>query len=279
MAVAVLAALVIYGVIVIVSKPQQAAAPVGQDANPGRWPLPFKPLQVIAMVLALFLVPQVIMGLVLGTVLAVLGYSQMDADTLLSDSGTVQFVYMLLVDGAVLLLVYWLLKRRGFSLRTIGFKRPKLDDAGMAIMAYVLYFAALLVALNGIKLLLPGVDWDQKQELGFNRDTVGLALIPVFISLVVLPPLAEETMMRGLLYSGLRSSLPVVGSAVITSVMFGAAHLFNGGVLLWAAAIDTFILSLALVWLREKTDSLWPCIMLHAIKNGLAFLYLFVLRI
>jgi membrane protease YdiL (CAAX protease family) len=43
------------------------------------------------------------------------------------------------------------------------------------------------------------------------------------------------------------------------------------------AALDTFTLSLVLCYLRQKTDSLWPGIMLHALKNGLAFMSLFLI--
>jgi len=47
---------------------------------------------------------------------------------------------------------------------------------------------------------------------------------------------------------------------------------------LYIAALDTFILSLVLIYLREKTGSLWASITLHAVKNGVAFMALFVLH-
>jgi membrane protease YdiL (CAAX protease family) len=64
-------------------------------------------------------------------------------------------------------------------------------------------------------------------------------------------------------------------------LLFAAAHLQwgSGAPLLWVAAIDTFVLSMVLSTLREKTGSLWSAIGLHAIKNGVAFTLLFVLRL
>ena len=57
------------------------------------------------------------------------------------------------------------------------------------------------------------------------------------------------------------------------------AHLAEGGAAgpLWIGFIDTFILSLVLCYLRVKTGSLWAGITLHALKNGIAFVALFVI--
>ena len=67
---------------------------------------------------------------------------------------------------------------------------------------------------------------------------------------------------------------------LVTSVIFGALHTLTGkDGLLWIAAIDTFALSLVLCYLREKTGNLYASMGVHAIKNGIAFLALFVLHL
>ena len=87
-----------------------------------------------------------------------------------------------------------------------------------------------------------------------------------------LPPIGEETLMRGYLYSGLRSRLHFWPALLITSLLFGVAHLSTGvSGPLWAAAVDTFILSAVLVYLREKTGALYAPIMLHGLNNLVAF--------
>src|SRR5690606_7282850 len=106
-------------------------------------------------------------------------------------------------------------------------------------------------------------------------------LILVFISLVLLPPFVEEVLARGFLYTGLKTKWPVWAAAVVTSLIFAAAHLEfgSGAPLLWVAAIDTFTLSLVLIYLREKTGKLGASIMLHMLKNGVAFVLLFIVGI
>jgi membrane protease YdiL (CAAX protease family) len=103
----------------------------------------------------------------------------------------------------------------------------------------------------------------------------------VFISLVVLPTIVEEILVRGFLYGGLRNKLRPVGAGLIASLIFAAAHLQfgSGEPLLWVAAIDTFILSLFLIRLRETTGNLWSGMTVHFMKNGLAFTALFIIGV
>jgi membrane protease YdiL (CAAX protease family) len=127
---------------------------------------------------------------------------------------------------------------------------------------------------------VPGVNADQSQQVGFDSASGGGPLTLVFLGLVVLPALTEEILVRGFLFGGLRNKLPFVSSALITSGLFGMAHLQlgNGSSPLWIAAVDTFILSLVLVWLREKTGNIWAGVIVHMAKNSIAFLSLFIFK-
>jgi len=124
---------------------------------------------------------------------------------------------------------------------------------------------SLLVIAGVVIGLLPGVPT--------------IVVTPDIVSLVVLPPLAEETAMRGFLYTGLKRLFPWTVSGMLVSLLFGAAHLAEGGASgpLWIGAIDTFTLSLVLVFLREKTGNLWAGVALHATKNFVAFYALFII--
>ncbi|MDZ7744272.1 MAG: CPBP family intramembrane glutamic endopeptidase [Candidatus Saccharibacteria bacterium] len=165
--------------------------------------------------------------------------------------------------------------------RSIGLKRPQLKDGLNALLGYGYYFPLFIVTSVAVYNFLPGVDFQQEQQLGFDRAVSGWPLLVVFVGLVVLPPLYEEILCRGFLYTGLRRRMNMWVAGFITSVVFAAAHLGfgSGDPLHWAVAIDTFVLSIVLVGLREKTGSLWPAIGLHAIKNMIAFSLLFIFRI
>ncbi len=170
------------------------------------------------------------------------------------------------------------MKKRKSSFAAIGLNRkPILKDFLYAVLAAVAYFVIYLFILSVITKLIPSLNIEQKQELGF--DNVAKYQLPlVFLSLVILPPIIEEITARGLLYSGLRNKYKIPQAALLTSFLFAIAHLQagSGNPLLWVAAIDTFILSFVLIYVKEKTGSLWSSIALHGIKNLIAFMSIYV---
>ncbi len=192
-----------------------------------------------------------------------------------------QFLSILAVEVATLLIILLYLRSRGASLRTLGLKNFQAFDILRSLAGFAGYFTLYFMVITVAKAVLPALNLEQQQELGFDTALRGVELIPVFLSLVILPPFVEEILCRGFLYGGLRTKLKPVGAALITSGLFAAAHLQWGSntPLLWVAAIDTFVLSLVLCYLREKSGRLWASIGLHVIKNLVAFLALFVFKL
>jgi membrane protease YdiL (CAAX protease family) len=191
-----------------------------------------------------------------------------------------QFFFILLAETFTIFPIVLFLRRYKLSLSYLGLKKPRLRDplyGALAIPVYYFLFAILAAIATW---LYPALNVTQKQELGFDSVVGTSQLILTFFSLVVLPPLAEEILFRGFIYKTLRKSLSFPIAMVITSLLFGAGHLAEGGTSgpLYIGALQTFSLSLVLVYLREKTDSLWPSITLHASNNLIAFIYLFVLH-
>lgn len=194
------------------------------------------------------------------------------------DSAAAQSTYIFLISILSLSAVYGYLQLFRIKLSAIGLRRPRWSDLGWGMVAYPVYFIVYLLGLTLVIQLVPGFDAAQKQHLGFDNVQGALPLILTFVCLVILPPLVEEIMMRGLLYSSLRKATPFIIAALMTSILFAVAHLPAGGPAgpLYVAALDTFILSLVLVYLREKTGGLWASMTLHAVKNGIAYFILYI---
>jgi membrane protease YdiL (CAAX protease family) len=252
------------------------------DPEPAKLPaskplIPWSPWLAIPFVVVVYFVSQIIAAVALAIWPAINRWSSGQTDDWLSSSIYAQFFYVLIAEGLVVLAVYQFLKWYRRDWKAIGLRRPKWRDVGLGLLIAPLYYLSYIVIVAAAGQLVPSLDVDQTQQLGF--DPVGTwQLVVTFISLVILPPLVEEILMRGFLYTSLRKAMPVLGAALTTSAIFAAAHLQagSGAPLLWVAAIDTFVLSLFLVWLREKTGSLWAGITLHALKNGIAFFALFI---
>lgn len=241
----------------------------------------YGPVAAISITVGAFFASQLLVGLAIGLLPMLFGWEVSQVDTWLTESVLAKFLTILAVEAVLLWLIWQFMKSRRIPAKSIGLVKPEVRDISYAIIGYVVYFV-LFIALTVIaKGFFPGLDLEQEQEIGFSRATTGNALWLVFATLVILPPVTEEIVCRGFLYTGLRNKLPKIIAAIITSIIFAAAHLQwgSGKALLWAAALDTFVLSMILVYLRDKTGRLWSPILVHMFKNGLAFTILFVFRL
>jgi membrane protease YdiL (CAAX protease family) len=251
------------------------------------------PAASIIVVFAIYVIAQIV-GLVLVNLYPLAKHwNSQQTSNWINNSVVGQFWFVVFVEALSLLLLHYFLQRRKTNFRALGLnRRPKFSDAYYMIAGFVVYFVVFYVTLTAVTKAIPQFNPDQKQNLGFSSTTSGPALWLVFISLVVLPPIVEEILFRGFLYTGLRGAdwhkvkvfkflgkYPKIVAAIITSLIFASLHLLEGnGGLLWVAGLDTFILSLVLVYLREKTDSLYASMGVHMIKNLLAFVSLFVIH-
>lgn len=205
-------------------------------------------------------------------ILATLGFSS-EAE-MIAKTTEVSVVYI--IGGLSLIASLGVLMRlSSISLKELNLKKPSMGDVLYTVLGYGLYVVILLVVLSFVRILFPQLDWDQTQQLGLSTSISGLTLVLVFVALVVVTPLAEEILFRGFIYSRLRHyGVGVVVSAVLTSVLFGLVHQQ------WNVALDTFLLSLVMIYVMEfRKRNLWVAIGMHSIKNCIAFLGLFVFKL
>lgn len=237
------------------------------------------PTSAILVTLGIYFGAQLFAGYFIVQYLISTGSAKENISSLVEESVPVQFGFILLVEIFSLLLLWLFLKRRKISWEKIGLKKPSIQNLLYAFPAYAGYFLAVLATFLLIENFFPAIDVRQEQQVGFDT-AAGSALILVFVALVILPALVEEIIVRGFLYGGLRNKLKPLTAALVASVVFGAAHLQlgSGEKLVWIAAIDTFVLSMVLIWLREKTGNIWAGVVVHMIKNSLAFVTLFIVK-
>ncbi len=236
------------------------------------------PVASVVITIVLFMLSQFIASLFFIVLAQLLGWDHQRFSDWYDSSALPQFIFVLVAYVFIIVGIYFLVRKKGKTLAYIGVARPRLSDAGKALVAYGIYMAIFIVVTIVAKKIAPSLNLDQEQQLGFSANKGVVSLILTGVSLVILPPLAEELLCRGFLYTGLRSKLKFIPAAIITSIIFATAHLQfgSGAPLLWVAALDTFVLSLVLVYLREKTGRLTASIFLHMIKNAVAFSILFI---
>jgi len=98
-----------------------------------------------------------------------------------------------------------------------------------------------------------------------------LALACLAITAVVVAPLFEETLFRGVLLPVLTRHWGAAAGVGLSALIFGLAHLSLGEL------TPLTLLGLALGWLRLRHGRLGPCVLMHGLWNGLTFLNLILL--
>lgn len=153
---------------------------------------------------------------------------------------------------------------------------PLWKDILITPAGFIVYLFISAILLYILSRLSPGFNVDQKQDVGFSDVILQYQYILAFVSLVIVVPIAEEVLFRGYLFGKLKKSVPVWLAILVTSLVFGVFHLVNSGAFAWNLAIDTFTLSVILCLLRVVTGNIWSSILLHMLKNGIAFYLYFI---
>jgi len=78
---------------------------------------------------------------------------------------------------------------------------------------------------------------------------------------VFVAPFAEELLFRGSLFGWMRRRWPASATIFVTSALFALGHPMA---VLWPAA---FMLGVGAAWFRERSGSLTPFIVMHAVNN------------
>lgn len=166
--------------------------------------------------------------------------------------------YVLLIGYAVPLIavIYIGAKRkRGIQYRSIKKEPP--------LIAYLILLAAtpaLGFIIEPLITLIPISDsW--KSMLTFMDDT-GFA---VFILTVIAAPVLEEVLFRGVILDGFIKRYTPAKAILVSSILFGAVHLNP-----WQF-IAGLTAGIAMGWVYWKTKSLFLCIFMHFVNNGLSF--------
>lgn len=234
------------------------------------------PTRIVLTVLAIFFASQFVSIFAVELFASVFGLND-GSVSVLNNSSTAQFFYILIAEALAVAGVLTVLRHRNLGLASIGLaRRLRWRDLAFAAVGFIGFVVTLIIVTAVISAFWHGYNTNQAQDVGFKTAVRAADKAIAFVSLVLLPPLGEEILMRGYLFSGLRARWSFVIAGLVTSVLFGAAHLLTGnGGLLWAAGIDTFVLSLFLVYLRERTGALYAGMMVHALNNVLAFIVYF----
>jgi membrane protease YdiL (CAAX protease family) len=225
--------------------------------GPDAWPAWIAPVALVAGLIGAF-----VGGLVVALVAQAFGADVIDADDtppgVLLGATLVQDVS--LVAAAI---VFARMSGRVWA-EHFGFRPAPFWRALGAVVATYVGF----VILAAIWTTLVGDPEEEPllEDLGVDEST--LLLVLGIATVCVAAPLVEELFFRGFFYRALRNRAGVAGAAILTGLVFGGMHASSSPV---EHLVPLAVLGALFCLLYQVTGSLYPCIVLHAINNSIAF--------
>jgi membrane protease YdiL (CAAX protease family) len=209
--------------------------------------------------------PRLVGWAILVGVLALVSY----AANLASDGDTpddVLYRWSSAVGGLIqygIILAIVLALSRGIAPATLGLRGPASwrKAAGLmlgALVAIWIIGAVLNVFLEaGEEQGLVPDGWDSDRAAPFAAN---------FVVVAVVAPVVEELTYRGLGFAAVRDAFGAIAAVLVTAFAFGLAH----GLVVALPVLTIF--GAILGWLRWRTDSVYPPMLLHGVFNGAALI-------
>src|SRR6266516_2338674 len=152
------------------------------------------------------------------------------------------------------------------ALRALGFR--DFDVRRSLVLVVILFIAILAIDhLYQYVITVLHLNLQTNDQVLLQRSKIApITTYATLLAAVFVAPFCEEVFFRGFFFPGLRQSMPVGWAIVLSSFFFAVAHADPGSFAV------LFIIGLALAFLRWRTNSIWPGMILHFINNGLGAL-------
>lgn len=139
-------------------------------------------------------------------------------------------------------------------------------SATWSVRFWVLVAAGLLTCWLSGQLLAMGL-YNALGDAAFDRHDAALAQAPallVIVAVLLVAPYGEESLMRGIVYPALRERCAPWVAALVSTGVFALLH---GNLVQIVLVLP---LGFLLAFVRERTGSLWPAVLVHAVFNLLS---------
>ncbi|WP_339262557.1 type II CAAX endopeptidase family protein [Lysinibacillus sp. FSL K6-3209] len=162
--------------------------------------------------------------------------------------------------------VYFIaLRPKKLSWREVGITSISMKQWKM-ILCYslLLMIGALLIVVLTSYI---GISVENSKTQAIQQNITFFTVLIAFLSAAVISPIYEEIFYRGFLYRWLRTRLGLVGAILLSSFIFMIAHIPTYNVM-----PVNFFSGIIFALAYERTNSIWPSIIIHGLTNGIMVL-------
>jgi len=183
-------------------------------------------------------------------------------------------IILLLMQLALVLILFilfpfiWYYIINGYNLKNIflhlKLKKENINNSILwGIITVIIAFT--LIAIIGILFQFFGVDLTDSSNIPQLEQYF---TIPTILILIIIQPIGEEIFFRGFLLDKFHNLFGNTAAIIITSILFGIAHLSYGNIY---PAVLTSIIGLLLALLVIKTNNLYAAIIAHILFNVISY--------
>ena len=163
--------------------------------------------------------------------------------------------------SVVLLLLYYALNLKNkFVLNKKDIKRT--------LKYFVAFLPVIFIMSFLCKIML--FEYEEQKLVVEIKKNFNNNLLFNFFLIIIVAPIIEEIVFRGLFYKTLKNFIPFVQASIISSLIFAIIH---ENIL---SLTILFLLSLYLTWIYERTNSILYSILTHSIFNFLNLLLIYI---
>jgi ABC-2 type transport system permease protein/sodium transport system permease protein len=152
----------------------------------------------------------------------------------------------------------------------LAFRRPRPSFLlGAMLLGLATWPWIFEIVVSAKALGAPSFDLSRFAEVEELLD--GWKLVPIALILIVMgltPGVCEECFFRGFFFSGLRQHLSIPMTILVTALAFGMFHIVLAGGAAPERLIPSTMMGLLLGWVRWRSNSVIPGILLHTVHNS-----------
>lgn len=178
-------------------------------------------------------------------------------------------LYPLILFGSCILVAWSMRKKLGNNIwETLKFRAPNTKVWWMTPAVLFGYMSILVTVFAILQAVNPQAAGQEQDVAKVITSLGGVKLWLMVLGAGLLTPIAEEILFRGLLLSLYNHKLRFLVGVFVGACLFGLAH--------WQlnVSLDTAIFGIGLGILTWQTESIYPAIGLHMLKNLSAIIFL-----
>jgi uncharacterized protein len=170
----------------------------------------------------------------------------------------------------VVAVIVWIRRRYRVGLSALGL-RGSIADVGVGVgFGFLGYLAAAIIGGVLIEIVQSVVNHavEQPEQIPIDGPISTPLLALIGVSVVIIAPIAEEMLFRGIIFKGLRNWAKPGAAFLLSALFFAVAHLYP------LIIPPIFVLGILLAMLVERRGSLVASIAAHITFNSIGFAFL-----